>query len=232
LGLFFGPLALTGTGNVSVVHQALVDWSARPGFLAHDEAVMRSLPLVGETLDEPLNDIFGHPLSEQDVFTALDKAGGGPVQEGNVGGGTGMMAYQFKGGIGTASRRATVAGRAFTVGVLLQSNHGRRQNLRIAGIPIGEEIPDLMPQNGSASATPPAAQGKNSILVIIATDAPLSSSQLTRLSRRAASAWDETAELSATCRASSRLPSPRHIAFPCRARRRSHFSSATWTKIC
>jgi L-aminopeptidase/D-esterase-like protein len=189
LGLFFGPIALTGTGDVSEVHQALVDWSARPGFLPDDEAVMRSLPLVGETLDDQLNDVFGHPMTEADVFAALDGARGGPVAEGDVGGGTGMVAYQFKGGIGTASRIVSAGGHAFTVGVLLQSNHGLRKDLRIAGAPVGAEISDLMPEAapGLLPTTPAAGvQGKNSILVIIATDAPLQAHQLQRLARRAA----------------------------------------------
>jgi len=188
LGLFFGPIALTGTGNIGIVHQALVDWAARDARLPPDELVMRSLPLVGETLDMPLNDVFGHPVREADVFAALDGARGGPVAEGNVGGGTGMIAYQFKGGIGTASRAVAVGDRHYMLGVLLQSNHGRRRNLRIAGIPVGQEISDLMPEPG-AEAPPaplPEAQGKNSILIVIATDAPLDAHQLQRLSRRAA----------------------------------------------
>ena len=186
LGLFFGPIALTGTGDVSVVHQALVDWSARPGWLAPDEVVMRSLPLVGETLDDDLNDVFGRPMTEADVFAALDGARAGPVQEGDVGGGTGMVAYGFKGGVGTASRVVETDGRRFVVGVLVQSNHGRRPDLRIAGAPVGEEIPDLMPEPGVAAAPAPEVQGKNSILVVIATDAPLQAHQLQRLARRAA----------------------------------------------
>jgi L-aminopeptidase/D-esterase-like protein len=191
LGFFFGPIALTGTGNIGIVHQAMVDWSARPGFATADELIMRSLPLVGETLDDPLNDVFGHALQESDVLVALDEAHGGIVAEGNVGGGTGMIAYGFKGGTGTASRVVSSGGRIYTVGVLLQSNHGRRGDLRVAGVPVGEEITDLLPELGDARApqantAPAGRQGKNSILVVIATDAPLQAHQLSRLARRAA----------------------------------------------
>ena len=188
LGLFFGPIALTGTGNIGIVHQALVDWAARDSRLPPDELVMRSLPLVGETLDMPLNDVFGHPMRPADVFAALDGAHGGPVAEGNVGGGTGMIAYGFKGGIGTASRVVAVGDRHYVLGVLLQSNHGRRGNLRVAGVPVGQEIADLMPEPGAEAplAPLPDSQGKNSVLIVIATDAPLDAHQLQRLSRRAA----------------------------------------------
>lgn len=186
LGLFFGPIALTGTGNIAIVHQALVDWAVRDRRLPPDELIMRSLPLVGETLDLPLNDAFGHPMTEADVFAALEGARPGAVREGNAGGGTGMVAYQFKGGTGTASRILAVGHRRYALGVLLQSNHGRRANLRIAGIPVGQEINDLMPEEGGVAAGPAEARGKNSILIVIATDAPLDARQLQRLSRRAA----------------------------------------------
>ena len=195
VGRLYGPIALTGTGNLSLVHQALIDWAVRSGKLSGDELIMRLLPVVGETLDFRLNDVFGHPMSEADVFDALDGATAGPVTEGNVGGGTGMVAYQFKGGIGTASRRLSADGRHYTVGVLLQANNGRRMDLRIAGVPIGEEIADLLPRSGSCApehtgqedadgrAVEPA---KSSLLVVIATDAPLDARQLSRLVRRTA----------------------------------------------
>jgi L-aminopeptidase/D-esterase-like protein len=178
-GYFFGPIALTGTGNIGITHQALVDWAARPGAVQQDELFTRLLPPVGETLDMPLNDVFGHPLTEQHVLAALNGAAGGAVAEGAVGGGTGMIAYEFKGGIGTSSRVVTVDGKRFTVGVLLQANHGTRHDLRIAGVPVGQEISDLMP-----TWKTPAA--KSSCLVVIATDAPLLPHQLQRLARRAA----------------------------------------------
>jgi L-aminopeptidase/D-esterase-like protein len=178
-GYFFGPVALTGTGNIGVTHQALVDWAIRPGAVQHDEWFTRLLPPVGETLDMPLNDVFGHPLSKEHVLAALNGAAGGAVEEGAVGGGTGMIAYDFKGGIGTSSRVVAADGKQFTVGVLLQANHGTRRDLRIAGVPVGQEISDLMP-------TEPEPAKKSSCLVVIATDAPLLPHQLQRLARRAA----------------------------------------------
>jgi L-aminopeptidase/D-esterase-like protein len=188
LGELFGPIALTGTGNLGVVHQALVDWSGRPGYLPPDARFWRLLPAVGETLDIALNDVFGHAMTRDHVFAALDSAKGGPVAEGNVGGGTGMTAYEFKGGIGTASRVFTVRGKAYTVGVLVQANNGKRKELRIAGVPIGEEITDLRPELDGKAAADPAnpVEAKRSLLVVIATDAPLDGRQLARVARRAA----------------------------------------------
>ncbi|MBO9499579.1 MAG: P1 family peptidase [Novosphingobium sp.] len=188
-GSFFGPVALTGSGNVGMVHQALMDWS-----LAHvppELLTTRVLPVVAETLDSRLNDVFGHPLKREDVFAAIDGAKGGPVSEGNVGGGTGMIAYTFKGGIGTASRVVTVRGKRYTVGVLVQANHGQREDLRVAGIPVGREIKGAWPEvDGVAALGPdagkPQQQEKNSLLIVIATDAPLMPHQLERLARRAA----------------------------------------------
>jgi L-aminopeptidase/D-esterase-like protein len=190
-GLLFGPIALTGTGNISVVREALIDWAIRPGYIPQGEWFTRLLPAVGETLDLRLNDVFGHHLTREDVFAALNGATSGRVSEGNVGGGTGMVSYQFKGGIGTSSRVVNVDGKRFIVGVLLQANHGRRSDLRIAGVPVGEEITDLMPTATAtgaraASDDQPGEPLKNSCLIVIATDAPLLPHQLQRLARRAA----------------------------------------------
>jgi L-aminopeptidase/D-esterase-like protein len=190
IGQLYGPIALTGTGNLSVVHQALIDWALRRGSFSSDELMMRLIPAVGETLDLPLNDVFGHPMTAADVFAALDGASPGPVTEGNVGGGTGMVAYRFKGGIGTASRVLSVNGTRYVVGVLLQANNGQRKDLRIAGIPIGEEIPDLLPEEPPcATASCQAQQStpfeKRSLLMVIATDIPLDARQLARVARRA-----------------------------------------------
>ncbi|QIG79370.1 DmpA family aminopeptidase [Stakelama tenebrarum] len=187
IGLFFGPVALTGSGNVGLVIQSLMDWSVE--HVPAPLLVTRVLPVVGETLDSRLNDVFGHPLSREDVFAALDSAASGPVAEGNVGGGTGMIAYTFKGGVGTASRIVEVGGKRYTVGVLLQANHGNRDDLRIAGIPVGREIEQNWPEiNGVAAIGPNAGepQDKNSLLIVIATDAPLMPHQLRRVARRAA----------------------------------------------
>jgi L-aminopeptidase/D-esterase-like protein len=185
-GLLIGPVALTGTANIPTVSQALMDWASRPGYLPRELVFSHFLPVVGETLDARLNDIFQHPMQQSDVFEALNGARSGPVAEGNVGGGTGMQAYQFKGGIGTASRVVHPEGHTYTVGVLLQANNGRRADLRVAGIPIGAEIRDLLPESGSVEHPSATEQAKNSLLVIIATDAPLQVHQLTRLARRAA----------------------------------------------
>ena len=186
LGLFFGPIALTGSGNVGMVHQSLMDWAG-----LHVPAALltsRVLPVVGETLDSHLNDVFGHPLTEAHVFAAMDGAKAGPVQEGNVGGGTGMVAYDFKGGIGTSSRSVAVRGKTYMVGVLVQANHGARRDLRVAGIPVGDAITGAWPEtNGVAAAGPNAGKPaeKNSLLIVIGTDAPLMPHQLERMARRA-----------------------------------------------
>jgi len=185
-GLLLGPIGLTGTANIPTVSQSFMDWAARPGYLPKELVFTHFLPVVAETLDARLNDILRRSLTEKDVFAALDSAKSGPVAEGNVGGGTGMQAYRFKGGIGTASRVVHVEGQTYTVGVILQANNGRRQDLHIAGIPVGEEIKDLMPEAGRPASVENPDRSKNSLLIVIATDAPLQVHQLTRLARRAA----------------------------------------------
>lgn len=188
IGRFFGPIALTGTANLGIVHCALADWGRSATWLGEDERYMRLLPVVAETLDFQLNDIFGAPITAADVRTALEGARSGPVAEGNVGGGTGMVAYEFKGGIGTASRVVASTHRPFTVGVLLQANHARRADLRIAGVQIGPALSDLMPRTVGDLDVPPrsADATKSSLVVVIATDAPLAAHQLRRMARRAA----------------------------------------------
>lgn len=183
-GLLIGPIALTGTGNLPIVQQAMTDWGARPGYLPGELVYWRLLPVVGETLDLRLNDVFGHAMTEENVFAALNNASNGPVAEGNVGGGTGMVAYGFKGGIGTSSRIASAADKSYTVGVLIQANHGKQADLRIAGLPIGEEL--SFDKDGANSAPAADLPVKNSLLVVIATDARLAPNQLNRLARRAA----------------------------------------------
>jgi D-aminopeptidase len=145
-----------------------------------DELYARGLPPVAETWDGFLNDIYGQHVQRPDVFRALESAGGGPVMEGNVGGGTGMRVFRFAGGIGTASRLLETEFGSFTLGVLVQANFGARQNLLIAGVPVGREIPDLLPEEHGQDAP----EG-NSIVVVIGTDAPLIPTQLRRLARRA-----------------------------------------------
>ena len=175
-GFLEGPVFITNTHSVGVVRDAAVVWSVKHGTTFQPW----SLPVVAETWDGALNDINGFHVKPDHVFQALDTARGGAVPEGNVGGGTGMICYEFKCGTGTASRR--VAGRAggYTVGVLVQANHGRRAELRISGVPLGRELP--LPARVAGPADDPEL---GSIIIVVATDAPLLPHQLQRLARRA-----------------------------------------------
>jgi len=173
-GFLAGPVLITNTHSVGIARDAVIEWLVAKGF-----DFDWSLPVVAETWDGALNDINGFHVTKQHVFQALDSARGGPVAEGNVGGGTGMVCNQFKGGIGTASRRLSAARGGYTVGVLVQCNYGLRARLSIAGVPIGQEIPDLLPTRD----TIPTERG--SIIIVIATDAPLLPHQLKRIAKRA-----------------------------------------------
>jgi len=175
-GFLEGPVLLTNTHSVGVVRDAVIEWGTNKFPSSGDF----SLPVVGETWDGQLNDINGFHVKKEDVFRALDQAKGGAVAEGNVGGGTGMRAFGFKAGIGTASRLIEKSDTAFCVGVLVQANMGSRENLMVAGVPVGKEITDLQP----AIQHDPEREG--SILVVIATDVPLLPNQLKRLAKRAA----------------------------------------------
>jgi D-aminopeptidase len=184
-GLLEGPVVLTNTHSVGVARDAVVAWGQR----RFPDTDTYSLPVVAETWDGFLNDINGFFVRPGDVTAALEAAGGGPVAEGDVGGGTGMVAYGFKGGIGTASRVLAGEAGGFTVGVLVQANYGRRPQLVIAGVPVGREIPDLLPekgtQTGAADAPGAPPRGRTgSVVVVVATDAPLLPHQLGRLCRR------------------------------------------------
>jgi D-aminopeptidase len=172
------PILITNTHSVGTVRDAVIEWNADRGT---DDGYSGdfSLPLVTETWDGFLNDINGFHVKKEHAFEALEKAAGGAVQEGNVGGGTGMVAHRFKGGIGTASRVLDADDGGYTIGVLVQANYGRRELLHIAGVPVGREIPDLLPKDGGP------ADGTGSIIVVVATDAPLLPHQLKRLARRA-----------------------------------------------
>ncbi|HEX7152450.1 MAG TPA: P1 family peptidase [Thermoanaerobaculia bacterium] len=171
------PILITNTHSVGVVRDAVIEWNARRG-TGEGYSGDFSLPLVTETWDGYLNDINGFHVKKEHAFAALDGASGGRVAEGNVGGGTGMVAHQFKGGIGTSSRVLTKEEGGYTVGVLVQANYGRRDLLHIAGVPVGREIADLLPQRGNRD-------GAGSIIVVIATDAPLLPHQLKRIAQRA-----------------------------------------------
>ena len=179
-GFLEGPVFITNTHSVGVVRDASIAWGLKHGATLQPW----SLPVVAETWDGTLNDINGFHVKPEHVFAALDGAAGGPVQEGNVGGGTGMICYGFKCGTGTSSRKLDANTGGFTVGVLVQANHGRRAELRIAGVPVGAEIP-LPPPRGDAPNPPAADRELGSIIIVIATDAPLLPHQLERIARRA-----------------------------------------------
>jgi L-aminopeptidase/D-esterase-like protein len=170
-GFLEGPVVLTNTHSVGVARDAVVAWQARRGGLAQPW----SLPVVAETWDGWLNDIDGFHVKDSHVFAALDAARGGPVAEGGVGGGTGMVCFEFKGGVGTASRVLPAALGRHTVGVLVQANFGLRSQLLVAGVPVGREI-----REGTFRETE-----AGSIIIVVATDAPLLPHQLERIARRA-----------------------------------------------
>jgi L-aminopeptidase/D-esterase-like protein len=191
-GAFFGPVVLTGTLGVGTARNGVLDWTRRT-FDDPSVRFSRILPVVAETYDGGLSDVWRMPLTTEHVVKALEAARTGPVEEGSVGGGTGMVCFSFKCGIGTASRVVRFgADTPFTVGVLVQANHGRREDLVIAGRPVGREIPDLMPRR---SGEPQAAgEGDGSLIVVIATDAPLLPSQLQRLAHRATMGMGRTGD--------------------------------------
>ena len=178
------PIALTNTLNIPRVENGIMSWMIRqyPAIGIEDDTLT---PVVAECDDGRLNDIQGRHVSEQDVMTALDGASRGPVTEGTVGAGTGMVSYGFKGGIGTSSRKVSEKDGGYTVGILVNANHGRRPELSIGGVPVGK-LYDPPPQGQQQSQALSPGQSEGSIIVIIATDAPLDSRQLTRLAKRAA----------------------------------------------
>jgi D-aminopeptidase len=179
-GELTSPIGLTNTHSVGVVRDALVEAQVRE----RGEGLYWCLPVVGETYDGLLNDINGHHVRAEHVEEALRSATCGPVDEGGVGGGTGMVCHGFKGGIGTSSRVAAAGDTAYTVGVLVQANYGRRERLRINGVPVGERIgPDVVPLPQTPRGPAP---GSGSIIVLVATDAPLLPHQCSRLAQRAA----------------------------------------------
>ena len=180
-GFLEGPVFITNTHSVGVVRDASIAWGLKHGATLQPW----SLPVVAETWDGTLNDINGFHVKPEHVFAALDGASGGPVPEGNVGGGTGMICYGFKCGTGTSSRKLESTAGGYIVGVLVQANHGRRSELRIAGAPVGAEIP-LTPARGDDPPNDPSHDRElGSIIIVVATDAPLLPHQLERLARRA-----------------------------------------------
>lgn len=180
-GLLASPICITNTHAVGVVRDAIIAYA-----VSRKAPQEWHLPVTAETYDGWLSDAESFPVTQEHVFAALDGAASGPVAEGNVGGGTGMICHAFKGGIGTASRVVTTAGARYTVGALVQANYGERALFRVDGVPVGREIgADVVPYHRDL-----AAPG-GSIIVILATDAPLLPIQCKRLARRATTglAW-------------------------------------------
>jgi L-aminopeptidase/D-esterase-like protein len=176
-GFLEGPVMITNTSSVGVVRDAVLAWQVKRGWSQQPW----TLPVVAETWDGHLNDASGFHVKPEHAFEALDSARGGPVVEGSVGGGTGMICNEFKGGIGTASRKLGERAGGYTVGVLVQCNYGLRRLLRIAGVPVGQEIPEE-PAYASFNQS---REEVGSIIIVVATDAPLLPHQLRRLARRA-----------------------------------------------
>ncbi len=174
-GMLASPIAITNTAQVGTAHEALNNYACEFGWTE-----VWDLPVVAETWDGWLNDMAAFHVRKDHVYQAIESAQSGPVAEGNVGGGTGMICHEFKGGIGTASRLAACASGTYTVGALVQANYGAREDLRVDGVPVGREI--SIEKVPSARAAPPLG---GSIIVIIATDAPLVHSQCKRLAQRA-----------------------------------------------
>jgi len=176
-GYFVGPLCITNSHSVGIVHHAATRWTIDHYQQAWQDNHLWAMPVVAETYDGVLNDINGQHVSEADALAALNGAQGGAIAEGNVGGGNGMISYGFKGGTGSASRVLEIDGETFTLGVLVQANHGQRQCFKVMGAPVGEQWPDETPAG--------LDQERGSIIVILATDAPMLPHQLKRLAQRA-----------------------------------------------
>jgi D-aminopeptidase len=189
-GFLEGPVVITNTHSVGIARDAVIAWRIKHG-AADKTGYWWSLPVVAETWDGWLNDINGFHVKPDHVFHALDAAHSGAIEEGSVGAGTGMIAYEFKGGNGTASRKIDMKqdknepGRAFTVGVFVQANCGRRSQLTVGGVPIGKEIPGKVYEDEAGS-----------IIIVVATDAPLLPHQLKRLARRSALGLARTGSVS------------------------------------
>lgn len=171
------PVLITNTHSVGTVRDAVIEWYAKCSSRESYSGDI-SLPVVAETYDGFLNDIDGFHVKKEHVFQALESATSGAIAEGNVGGGTGMTSHSFKAGTGTSSRVLGVEGGGYTVGVLVQANYGARDTFQVAGVPVGKEITDLRPERGKLN------EGQGSIIVVVATDAPLLPHQLKRLVKR------------------------------------------------
>nr|NQY47470.1 P1 family peptidase [Chromohalobacter sp.] len=177
-GYFVGPICLTNSHSVGIVHHAATRWMLDTYAQTFDAHHLWAMPVVAETYDGVLNDINGQHVEAAHVHAALASASGGAIEEGNVGGGNGMICYGFKGGTGTASRRVGIDGQDYTLGVLVQANHGKRDWLNVLGVPVGEALHD-------ADLPEELNRERGSIIAVIATDAPMLPHQLKRLAQRA-----------------------------------------------
>ena len=179
-GFLEGPVMITNTNSVGTVRDAVLKWFVKKGWYKED--FWYTYPVVAETYDGFLNDIYGFHVKESNAFEALDSAKSGLIKEGNVGGGTGMMCLGFKGGSGSSSRIIKIKDSTYAVGVFVQSNFGSKRNLTIAGVPVGRELRDTL--NNEFKAPPSYQPGDGSIIVVVATDAPLLPHQLKRIAQR------------------------------------------------
>ena len=179
-GYFIGPISITNTHSVGMVHHAVVGWLIDKFKYFYQDEHAWAMPVVAETYDGITNDICGRHITEEHVLKALNTAHSGPVLEGNVGGGTGMMTYEFKGGTGTSSRIMEIADKTFKLGVLVQSNFGARKDFTVMGVPVGKHWPE------NSIVTKLIGHETGSIVVIIGTDLPLIPLQLRRVAKRAA----------------------------------------------
>ena len=177
------PIMITNTNSVGVVRDAVLKWYVDSNWYGKEDW-WYTYPVVAETYDGFLNDIYGFHVKEKNVLEAINNASSGKVVEGNVGGGTGMMCLGFKGGIGTSSRVVTIKDSSFTIGVLVQSNFGAKRNLTIAGVPVGRVLKDTLNYVFNGPPQSRRQEGDGSIIVIVATDAPLLPHQLKRIAQR------------------------------------------------
>ena len=181
-GFLETPVMITNTNSVGVVRDAVLKWFVNRHWYKED--FWYTYPVVAETYDGFLNDIYGFHVKESNAWEALDSAKSGYLKEGNVGGGTGMMCLGFKGGTGTASRIVKIKDSSYTVGVLVQSNFGRKKSLTIAGVPVGKELMDTVNNELKLPPQHYRKEGDGSIIVVVATDAPLLPHQLKRIAQR------------------------------------------------
>ena len=182
-GFLETPIMITNTNSVGVVRDAVLKWFVNTNWYSDDQW-WYTYPVVGETYDGFLNDIYGFHVQEKHVYEAIENAKSGPVAEGNIGGGTGMLTLGFKGGIGTSSRKVKINNKTYTLGAIVQSNFGSKRNLTISGVPIGKELKDTLNLVFNAPPSNKRQEGDGSIIVIVATDAPLFPHQLKRIAHR------------------------------------------------